>query len=116
MGSSSDWFSTINFDTAIREHFSVQAAVCRNSIGNIISAVSQVNPPCVPIFGEALAARLAVTLASSLKLKSFILEGDSALLLWLCNSLLLFKTGLLLTLSQTLSPLFLFPPLGRLEN
>jgi hypothetical protein len=72
---------TINFDTAIREHFSVQAAVCRNSNGKIISAVSQVNPPCVPIFGEALAARLAVTLASSLKLKSFILEGDSALVI-----------------------------------
>jgi hypothetical protein len=35
----------LTFDTAIRDHFSVQAAVCRDHIGAIVKAVSQISPP-----------------------------------------------------------------------
>jgi hypothetical protein len=38
---------------------------------------SQINPRCSPNMGEALAAHLATSLASSLHLKWFILEEDS---------------------------------------
>ncbi|XP_059432574.1 uncharacterized protein LOC132165893 [Corylus avellana] len=70
------WFK-INFDTVIRDSFSCQAAVCRDSKGHIIAMISQISPSCSPNLGEALAARLAVSLASSLRLDRFILEGDS---------------------------------------
>jgi hypothetical protein len=53
----------INFDTTIRELFSVQAAICRGLTG-IVKAISQTNPPCDPNFGEALAARLAASYSS----------------------------------------------------
>jgi hypothetical protein len=69
----------VNFDAAIREDFSTQAAVCRNSNGVIIKTISQVSPPCSPVYGEAQAAKLAGVLADSLHLENFILEGDSAL-------------------------------------
>ena len=68
----------VNFDTAIRDEFSTQAAVCRNSNGNIIKILSQVRPPCSPVLGEAQAALLACSLAVSLNLKNFVIEGDSA--------------------------------------
>jgi hypothetical protein len=42
---------------------------------------SQLSPPCHPNYGEALAAKLAVSLASSLQLGRFILEGDSQVVL-----------------------------------
>jgi hypothetical protein len=67
----------INFDTAIRGSFSVQAAVCRNSKRKIIHMASLLSPPCQPNYGEALAAKLAVSMASSHHLDLFILEGDS---------------------------------------
>ncbi|GLT55807.1 hypothetical protein SLA2020_288950 [Shorea laevis] len=66
-------FFKVNFDTAIRESFSVQAAICCDSKGKIIKAVSQFNPSCDPTYGEALAASLAI----SLSLPVFTLEGDS---------------------------------------
>jgi hypothetical protein len=59
----------INFDTAICELFSMQAAICRDSKGKIVKAISQTNPPCDPNFGEALAAWLAASLIAYLKLK-----------------------------------------------
>jgi hypothetical protein len=62
-------FFKINFDIAIRDKFSAQAAVCRDSKGRIIKAISQISPPCDPKLGEALAALLAANLAVSLKLK-----------------------------------------------
>jgi len=65
----------INFDTAIRDSFSLQAAVCRNHNGQIIQLVTQVSQPCHPNMGEALAARLAVSLAISLCLNHLIIEG-----------------------------------------
>jgi hypothetical protein len=43
----------INFGTAIRDHLSAQVAVCHYSNGNIIKAISQINPPCDPNYGEA---------------------------------------------------------------
>jgi hypothetical protein len=48
-------FCKINFDVAIREDFSTQAAVCRNSNGEIIKIITQVRPPCSPMYEEALA-------------------------------------------------------------
>ncbi|XP_059460221.1 uncharacterized protein LOC132189495 [Corylus avellana] len=71
----------VNFDTTIRDLFSVQAAVCRNSQGIIVKALSQVRPPCDPTFGEAQAALLAASLIVSLHLKNFILEGDSSIVI-----------------------------------
>ena len=39
--------------------------------------LSQISPSCSPNVGEALAAQLAISLAASLLLDRFILEGDS---------------------------------------
>ena len=72
-------FFKVNFDVAIREDFSTQAAVCRNSNGLIIKMLYQVRPPCSPVYGEALAAQLAGALATSMKIDEFILEGDSSI-------------------------------------
>jgi len=72
---------TINFDTAIKDSFSIQAAVYRNSQGRILCMTSQLSPPCHPNYGEALAANLAISLASSLQLDHFILEDDSQVVL-----------------------------------
>jgi hypothetical protein len=66
-----------NFDTAIRDTFSAQAVVCRNHQGHIIHMISQISPPCLPNYGEALAARLAASLACSLNSNNYIIEGDS---------------------------------------
>jgi hypothetical protein len=66
----------INFDSAIRDTFSAQAAVCRNHKG-LISMISQISPPYLPNYGEALVANLAFSLAISLNLQNFIIEGDS---------------------------------------
>jgi hypothetical protein len=71
-----NWFK-INFDTAIRDSFSSQAAICRNHSGQLIKIASQIQSKCSPNKGEALAAQLAVSLAASLHLNRFILEGDS---------------------------------------
>ncbi|XP_059434035.1 uncharacterized protein LOC132167148 [Corylus avellana] len=70
------WFK-INYDTAIQDSFSVQAAVCCNNSGNIIRMTSQISSKCLPNIGEAMAVLLAVPLASSSNIKKFILEGDS---------------------------------------
>ena len=69
----------LNFGAAIKEGFSTQAAVCINFNGEIIKTLTQVSPPCSPVYGEALLAKLASVLAYSLHLDKFILEGDSAL-------------------------------------
>ena len=68
----------INFDTAIRDHFSMQATICRDSNGHIVKALSQINPHCDSNYGEALAAQLGASLVASLQLKIFSLEGDSS--------------------------------------
>jgi hypothetical protein len=44
----------VNFDTTIKEHFSAQAAVCRDHSGRIIKASSQISPSCDLNYGEAL--------------------------------------------------------------
>jgi hypothetical protein len=67
----------INFDIAIRDHFSSQAAVCRDHTGSILKAVSQIFPPCSLNYGEAQGALLAASLASYMKLDHFVFEGDS---------------------------------------
>jgi hypothetical protein len=67
----------INFDTAIQDNFSAQPAVCRDSNGKIIKAISQINPSCDPNFREALAALLAASLVVSLQFKNFTIKGDS---------------------------------------
>lgn len=70
------WFK-INFDTAMGDYFSAQAAICHDHNGLIISLVSNISHPCDPNYGDALAALLAVSLANSIKLDRFIIEGDS---------------------------------------
>ena len=67
----------INFDTTIRDHFSAQAAVCRDHYGSILKAVSQISSLSSPNYGKAHGALLAASLASSMNLKHFVLEGDS---------------------------------------
>jgi hypothetical protein len=74
------WFK-INFDTAIRDTFSAQAAVCRDHLGHIIKMDTKINSKCLPNMGEALAANLAVSLAGSLNIQRFILEGDSQIVI-----------------------------------
>jgi hypothetical protein len=74
-------FCKVNFDIAIRDEFSTQAAVCRDSNGVILKILSQIRPSCSPAFGEALAAQLASVLAFSLKLDHVILEGDSSVVI-----------------------------------
>jgi hypothetical protein len=71
-----NWFK-INFDTAIRDSFSTQVAVCLDSSGQIIHMISKISHPCLPNVGEALAALIGVSLASQLHIDRFILEGDS---------------------------------------
>ena len=56
----------------------MQAAICRDSNGHIVKALSQINPHCDSNYGEALAAELAASLAASLQLKFFSLEGGSS--------------------------------------
>jgi hypothetical protein len=68
----------INFDTAIRDSFSCQTAICsRNHNEQLIKMIFQIQSKCSPNKGEALAAQLAISLASSLHLNKFILEDDS---------------------------------------
>jgi hypothetical protein len=81
----------INFDITIRDEFSTQAAVCRNSNGKIIKILAQIRPPCSPAYGEAQAALLASSLAVSLNLDNFVLEGIQLLSLQLYKTLLLFR-------------------------
>jgi hypothetical protein len=71
----------INFNTAIRDQFSVQAVVCRDSNGSILKAISRVSPPCTPNYGEAQRALLAASLAVSLNLSNFSIEGDSLIVI-----------------------------------
>jgi hypothetical protein len=71
-----NWFM-INFDTANRDSFSTQVAVCLDSSGQIIHMISKISHPCLPNVGEALAALIGVSLASQLHIDRFILEGDS---------------------------------------
>ena len=65
----------------------MQAAVCRDSSGKIVKAISQVNPPCYPTFGEALAARLVASMVALLQLKFFSLEGDPKIVIVSLTSL-----------------------------
>jgi hypothetical protein len=67
----------INFDTTIRDSFSSQAVVYRDSRGQVLHMSSQISPPCSPNVGEAQAAQLACSIASSLSYDKFILKGDS---------------------------------------
>jgi len=71
-----NWYK-INFDTAIRDSFSCQTAICRDHDGKLIKMATQIQSTCSPNKGEALAAQLAVSLASSLHLDRFVIEGDS---------------------------------------
>jgi hypothetical protein len=71
----------VNFDIAIRDDFSTQAAICRNSKGKIIKILTQVRPPCSPAYGEAQATLLACSLATSLHLGNFVIEGDSSIVI-----------------------------------
>jgi ribonuclease HI len=67
----------LNFDTAIRDSYSVQAVVCRDSTGRILHLSTDLSSSCTPNVGEARAALLACSIAVSLSFDKFILEGDS---------------------------------------
>jgi hypothetical protein len=67
----------VSFDTTTKDHFSVQAATYRNSHGTIIKSLCQFNLPCDPTYGEAQAALLVVSLATTLKLDNFVLGVSS---------------------------------------
>jgi hypothetical protein len=80
-------FYKINYDTAIRKKISAQSAICCDSTGTIIQYSTIINPPCSSaVYGEATTALLAVRLALSLKLQSFILEGDSLIVTLTINN------------------------------
>jgi hypothetical protein len=68
---------TINFKLAICDSFSAEAAVCQNSEGLIIKAVSAISTPFDPNTGEALATLLFANLVASLHLKNYVIEGGS---------------------------------------
>jgi hypothetical protein len=104
----------INFDTAIRDHLSAQATVCRDSNGKIIKAVSQINPPCDPNYGEALAALLASSLASKLNLQNFTIEGDSQVVIMALQNPSIVQDWKIDASFQTPSPFCQHPPLGWL--
>jgi hypothetical protein len=67
----------INFDTAIRDSFSTQGAVCRDSSKKILKAISHISPLYDPPYSETLAAALDISLAISLGYLDFSLEEDS---------------------------------------
>jgi hypothetical protein len=46
----------INYDITIREQFSTQSAICRDSTGAIIQCFVKISSPCSAIYGEASAA------------------------------------------------------------
>jgi hypothetical protein len=71
-----NWYK-VNFDFTSIELFSVQAAVCRNSHGTVVKSLYQFTPPIDDVYAEAQAALLVASLASSLKLDKFVLEGNS---------------------------------------
>jgi hypothetical protein len=55
-------FFNIKYDTAIRDSFSAQDAICRDSTGSIIQCISLISSPYSAIYCEAIAARLAISL------------------------------------------------------
>lgn len=57
--------------------FSCQAAIIRDHRGQLVKMATQIQSKCSPNKCEALAVQLAVSLASSLGINRFILEGDS---------------------------------------
>jgi hypothetical protein len=67
----------LNFDIAIRDSYSTQAMVCKDSLGRILHLSTNLSPSCTPNVGEARAALLACSIVASLSYDKFILEGDS---------------------------------------
>jgi hypothetical protein len=51
--------------------------VCNDNKGHILHATSQISHSYSPNEGEALAAQLAISIAKSLKMDHFIIEGNS---------------------------------------
>ena len=62
---------------AIRDSFLAQAAVCHNDKGQILHVATQISKSCTPNEGEAMAAHLTISLANSIHMDHFIIEGDS---------------------------------------
>lgn len=70
-------FTKVNVDVAVRENFSVIAAVLRNERGEEIHHAMEKRPTEEATVGEAKAARLGVSEALKKGYKKIILEGDS---------------------------------------
>jgi hypothetical protein len=64
----------------------MHAAICCDSSGQILTAQSSLGPPCDPNTEEALAALIATRMVVSLRLQSFILEGDSQVVVLAVNN------------------------------
>lgn len=64
----------------------MQAVICRDSSGQILIAKSSLGPPCDPNTREALVAFIVAQMAASLKLQSFIMEGDSQVVVLAINN------------------------------
>jgi hypothetical protein len=77
----------VNFDIASGELFSVQAAICRDSHGTIVQSIYQFNPKCDLDYAEAQAVLLAASLAGSLKIVKFVLEGNYPLVISMLQQL-----------------------------
>ncbi|XP_042964528.1 uncharacterized protein LOC122298726 [Carya illinoinensis] len=67
----------ISFDAAVRNSFSMAAAVSRNSQGEVIEVWTENNPTTTPVIAEALAAKLAFKMAEFINTSHASLVGDS---------------------------------------
>jgi hypothetical protein len=79
--------------------------------------MAQIRPSCSPAYGEAQAALLACSLAVSLNLENFVLEGDSVVVITvLQNPSFILDWHLDHIVCNIFFLLFQFLPLGRLEK
>jgi hypothetical protein len=81
-----------NFDVAVKDSFSVAAAVISDDRGNIVGAATQKLHCTDALQGEALAALLTSRLAASLGYKLLALEGDALLVVLAINCPALFSS------------------------
>jgi hypothetical protein len=82
----------LNFDVAVKDSFSVAAAVVSDEKGDILSAATQNLHGTDALQGEAHAALLAIRLADSMGCRLVVLEGDALLVILAINNPPLFSS------------------------
>jgi hypothetical protein len=82
----------LNFDVAVKDSFSVAAAVVSDENGDILNAATQKLHGSDALQGEAHAALLAVRLAYSMGCRLIALEGDALLVILAINNPPLFSS------------------------